>query len=75
MWRQKSREVWLKEGDRNTRFFHEMANSQRRHNDIVSLKINGAWVKEGQDLQEGIVNVDFTKLDEMEAMSLELPFT
>ena len=56
MWRQKSREVWVKEGDRNTRFFHNMANAHRRHNDNVSLKITGACVNKGQDLQEGVVN-------------------
>ena len=56
MWRQKSREVWLKERDRNTRFFHKMANTHRRHSNIVSLKINGARVNKGQDLPEGIVN-------------------
>ncbi|RVW46812.1 hypothetical protein CK203_075677 [Vitis vinifera] len=31
-WRHKSREVWLREGDRNTSFFHKMANAQRRRN-------------------------------------------
>ena len=92
MWRQKSTEVWLKEEDRNIRFFQKMTNTHKRHNDIVSLKINWAWVNEGQDLKEGIVNafqvllidlenwraklegLDFTKLDEREVMSLELPF-
>ena len=40
-WRQKSREVWLKEGDRNTGFFHKMANAHRRRNNVERIMING----------------------------------
>ena len=61
-WRQKFREVWLKEGDKKERFFHKMAYSHRRHNDITSLKINGVWVREGQDLKQGIVDAFQTLL-------------
>ena len=38
-WRQKSKEIWLKEGDRNTGFFHRMTNSHRRRNSIRSIRI------------------------------------
>ena len=40
-WRQKSRVLHLKEGDTNTRFFHRMANSNRKNNGIESLMVNG----------------------------------
>ena len=40
-WRQKYRVLHLKEGDANTRFFHRMANSNRKNNGIESLMVNG----------------------------------
>ena len=43
-WRQKSRELWLKEGDRNTGFFYKMANSHRRRNAINKIKVNDIWL-------------------------------
>uniref|UniRef100_A0A803NMW7 Reverse transcriptase domain-containing protein n=1 Tax=Cannabis sativa TaxID=3483 RepID=A0A803NMW7_CANSA len=38
LWRQKSREVWLRLGDRNSKFFHASTIIQRRRNQILSLK-------------------------------------
>ena len=45
-WRQLSKELWLKEGDRNTGFFHRMANAHRRNNSLDRMKINGVWLTE-----------------------------
>jgi hypothetical protein len=41
-WRQKSRALWLKGGDKCTKFFHRVANSNRRSNSIESLSVNGS---------------------------------
>jgi hypothetical protein len=38
-WRQKSRVLWLKEGDKCTKFFHWIANSNRRSNAIESFQL------------------------------------
>ena len=55
-WRQLSRELWLKEGDRNTGFFHRMANAHRRNNSLDRIKINEVWMTEEQEVRGGIVN-------------------
>ena len=40
-WRQKSRAIWIREGDRNTKFFHRTTNSHRRFNTIDNLLVEG----------------------------------
>ena len=53
-WRQKSREIWLKEGDRNTKFFHKMANAHRRRNQLNRIKVNGRCLTEESEIKEEI---------------------
>ena len=55
-WRQKSRETWLKEGDRNTGFFHRMANAHRRRNYLKSISINCRKLDKEAEIKEGLVN-------------------
>ena len=54
-WGQKSREVWLKEGDRNIRFFHKIAHSHKRRNNINKIRINGEWLIGESEIRQGVV--------------------
>ncbi|RVW41731.1 putative mitochondrial protein [Vitis vinifera] len=60
-----SREIWLREGDRNTGFFHRMASAHRRNNALDRIKVNGEWIVEEQEM--GCIS-------RQEAESLEIPF-
>ncbi|XP_075077018.1 uncharacterized protein LOC142163778 [Nicotiana tabacum] len=54
-WRQKSRALWLKEGDRNTKFFHRTANARKRNNNIDQIMIRHEVVEDPERIENEII--------------------
>jgi hypothetical protein len=55
-WRQKSRVLWLKESDKCTKFFHRIANLNRRSNAIESLSVNGSISSDQQAIRDHVAH-------------------
>eukprot|EP00253_Pinus_taeda_P005752 PITA_05752 len=56
-WRQKSRVRWLKEGERNTKFFHRTTIQRRMHNNIPFIqKQSGVKVETHEEIEEELLN-------------------
>ena len=47
--------MWLKEGDKNTKFFHKMANAHKRRNHLKRIRINGEWFNDENDLRNEVL--------------------
>ncbi|XP_031091044.1 uncharacterized protein LOC115996040 [Ipomoea triloba] len=45
-WFQKSKQDWVRDGDRNTRFYHNAALIMRNRNRIKFLKLHGIWTND-----------------------------
>ncbi|KAM1032357.1 hypothetical protein ACFX2C_036031 [Malus domestica] len=56
-WLQKSRNTWLREGDKNTKFFHLSAVVRRRKNKLEGLNNSeGVWTDGKENLKSIVVN-------------------
>ena len=53
-WRQKSRELWLQQGDKNTKYFHASAQKKRAAKTIFSIKdsVTGNVLTNSQHIKE-----------------------
>ena len=71
--RQKSRELWLKDGDKNTGYFHKMANAHRRRNCLGKISINGKMLEKEAEIKVGLIEA-FKNLFSQPLQSGVLPF-
>ena len=55
-WRQKSRILFVKEGDNNTRFFHRVANSHRRTNYLRGIEVDGVLYEDEEEVRSKVVH-------------------
>lgn len=66
IYRQKSRDVWLKQGDKNSKFFHLSLLIKRRHNIIEMIKDGQNWITNAKEISSYFV----TKFEELYSTSL-----
>ncbi|CAN1120799.1 hypothetical protein LINPERHAP2_LOCUS413 [Linum perenne] len=76
LWLQKSRMQWIKDGDRNTKFFHLSTLCRRKANWIQGLKLDdGSWSYDDAELKKMAVAYFENLFKAGRPMSLDLPST
>jgi len=55
-WRQRAKQHWMEDGDRNTKFFHRVASMRRRFNAIDKIVVEGELLGDVASVKDAIVH-------------------
>jgi hypothetical protein len=69
LWRQRSRAIWLKSGDGNTKFFHSFANFRRNKNFVWEIKDDLGNLHSGQETLKSVATNYFKSFFKAEEQS------
>lgn len=79
IWAQKSRARWIKEGDKNTKFFHTLATIRRKRNCITALPSNNGVITDPAGIHmeavsffKGIFKEDFPVRPEFNGLQFQV---
>ncbi|KAK0588895.1 hypothetical protein LWI29_006742 [Acer saccharum] len=61
-WKQRAKVSWMKEGDRNTRFFHAKASARKKRNFLSGLRDDSGVFQTEESVMEGIISEYFSSL-------------
>lgn len=61
-WRQRSRALWLKSGDQNTKYFHYKASARRKKNEIKGLIDDAGFWQEDECVVQDLIIKYFSEL-------------
>lgn len=62
LWKHRTKVYWLKDGDTNSRFFHAMATTNKRQNNITNLSRDDGEMVMSQQEWCGVANNYFVEL-------------